>query len=165
LAKYFQPGDIEKAVEKFREYYDKAGVYENVPYSGVTQMLAACMTSGKEIAVATSKPTPSANVVLKHFKLDRYFSFIIGSNLDGTRSRKGEVIRYALDQIDPDRKKRTVMIGDREHDIIGARENGIQSIGVTYSCYGSYDELTQAGAGCVAESMEALERLLLCGTT
>ena len=51
--------------------------------------------------------------------------------------------------------ERAVMIGDRAGDIVGARANGIRSIGVLWG-YGSEEELLRAKPDCVAESMAAL---------
>lgn len=97
---------------------------------------------------------------MAHFKIAGYFTFIAGSNLDGTRGRKAEVIRYALESLNISDLSKAVMIGDREYDICGAKEAGIDSIGVLFG-YGGRDELEKAGADYIVESVEELGRILL----
>ena len=96
--------------------------------------------------------------ILEHFDLLQYFEAVAGSTLDETRTKKGEVIAYALStyHLDP---SETVMVGDREHDVIGARENGLPCIGVLYG-YGSREELTAAGAAALAADLSELSGLL-----
>jgi phosphoglycolate phosphatase len=47
------------------------------------------------------------------------------------------------------------MIGDRSHDMVGARNNGMRAIGVLYG-YGSKDELIGAGASHVCATPAAI---------
>lgn len=155
-----------EAVEKYREYFKPYGVYENKVYEGVDKLLADLKDGGKMVVLATSKPTVFANVILEHFGLTKYFDVISGSELDGSRVKKGDVIAYALEQIakiegaDSIDKSLAVMIGDREHDILGAKENGLDSIGVLYG-YGDRAEHEAAGAGCIVETVEELKSALL----
>lgn len=149
-----------EAVEKYREYFKPYGIYENKVYDGVENMLAELVKCGKKVILATSKPTVFANVILEYFHLDKYFTCAVGSELDGSRVKKGEVITEALRQAGVTDKSLAVMIGDREHDILGAKENGIDSIGVLYG-YGDRAEHDTAGAGIIVESVEALLEYLM----
>ena len=149
-----------EAVEKYREYFKPYGIYENKVYDGVENMLAELVKCGKKVILATSKPTVFANVILEYFHLDKYFTCAVGSELDGSRVKKGEVITEALRQAGVTDKSLAVMIGDREHDILGAKENGIDSIGVLYG-YGDRAEHEAAGAGMIVESVEALLEYLM----
>ncbi len=148
-----------EAVEKYREYFRPYGVYENKVYPGVKNLLEHLKQCGKTVILATSKPTVFADVILEHFGLKRYFDVIVGSELDGSRVKKGDVIAYALEQAGMTDKSQAVMIGDREHDIIGAKENGLDSIGVLYG-YGSMEEFEACGADCIAENVEKLWLIL-----
>ena len=149
-----------EAVEKYREYFKPYGIYENKVYDGVENMLAELVKCGKKVILATSKPTVFANMILEYFHLDKYFTCAVGSELDGSRVKKGEVITEALRQAGGTDKSLAVMIGDREHDILGAKENGIDSIGVLYG-YGDRAEHEAAGAGMIVESVEQLLQLLI----
>ena len=149
-----------EAVEKYREYFKPYGIYENKVYDGVENMLAELVKCGKKVILATSKPTVFANVILEYFHLDKYFTCAVGSELDGSRVKKGEVITEALRQAGVTDKSLAVMIGDREHDILGAKENGIDSIGVLYG-YGDRAEHEAAGAGMIVESVEELLQYLI----
>lgn len=156
----FSEAEAEKAIAAYREYFAETGIFENALYPGIDATLMSLSQSGRRLALATSKPTVYAERILAHFALDRYFAFVAGSELDGTRSRKDQVIEYALDNLGSPPRERALMIGDREHDILGARLAGIDSVGVLYG-YGSLRELTDAGATHIAESVERLS-LLLC---
>lgn len=152
-----------EAVEKYREYFRPCGVYENKVYDGVDKLLTELKASGKMIILATSKPTVFANTILEHFDLMKYFDVVCGSELDGSRVKKGDVIAYALEQVaEKDTgfdKSKAVMIGDREHDILGAKENGLDSIGVLYG-YGDRAEHEAAGADYIVETVEELIKTL-----
>lgn len=148
-----------EAISKYREYFSGTGLYENLEYPGIREMLSSLKAAGKKLYVATSKPELFSKQILEHFHLTEYFEFIGGANMDETRVKKGEVIRYVLEEnglIDLDR---VAMIGDREHDIIGAKENGLDSIGVLYG-YGSREELSAAGADWIVDTVEELGSLL-----
>lgn len=153
-----------EAVEKYREYFRPYGVYENKVYEGVDKLLAELKARGKMIVLATSKPTVFANTILEHFDLMKYFDMVCGSELDGSRVKKGDVIAYALEQVTEKdarfHKSQVVMIGDREHDILGAKENGLDSIGVLYG-YGDRAEHEAAGADYIVETVEELAADLL----
>jgi phosphoglycolate phosphatase len=153
-----------QAVEYYREYYREKGIFENRLYPNITEMLDALLKRGADLYVATSKPTVFALQVLQYFKIDRYFTTIAGSNLDGTRVDKSEVIDFVLSNNEDIDKNRAVMVGDRKHDIIGARTCGLGSIAVTYG-YGSPIELTTAEPTFIVRSVEELSELLLSALT
>jgi len=151
----FSESEAELAIAKYREYFTDKGIFENIPYKGLFEMLENLKNNGITMAIATSKPTVFAKKIAEHFKFNQYFEFIAGSELDGTRSRKAEVIEYVLDSIDPSRQKSAIMIGDRKHDIIGAKEMNIPSIGVTWG-YGSRAELEEAKPSWLVSSFDEL---------
>lgn len=148
-----------KAVEYYRVYFSKTGIYENKLYPGISQLLKKLVNLDKTLAVATSKPTVFAEQILKYFKLFDYFNLVVGSNLDGTRTAKKEIVEYVLDNLDKDNDRNAVMIGDRSYDVIGAKENGISSIGVLYG-YGKTGELEEAGADYLVNTVAELTDLL-----
>lgn len=149
-----------QAVAYYREYYSAKGLFENRVFDGIQEMLLVLKSAGKQLLVATSKPEFFSEQILKRFGIAPYFNFIAGATMDETRTAKSEVIAYALEQIPDVDKKEIVMVGDRHHDIEGAIANGLDSIGVTFG-YGSREELTQAGATYIADSVEELLKLLL----
>ena len=149
----FSHEEAVKSVDYYREYYADKGIYENEVYNGIEAMLQKLSEEGKKIILATSKPEPFAREILRHFGLDKYFLFAAGSTMNETRTNKADVIEYALAECNITDKSSVVMVGDREHDIIGANKNGIDSIGVLFG-YGSREELENAGATYIAESVE-----------
>lgn len=150
--------DAEIAIAKYRERFSAIGLFENEVYAGIPEMLQKLTSEGHILTVATSKPTVYARQILEHFSLSSYFAHICGSNLDGSRVKKGEVIAYALEQNGMPSPSAVKMVGDRKHDILGAQENHIFSIGVLYG-YGSREELTSAAADALADSPAALPGL------
>lgn len=134
-------------VELYRVYYEDRGIFENRVYDGVPEMLETLKNKGVTVLMATSKPEKYANVIAEHFGLLRYFDFIGGACMDGTRTAKDEVIGYVIEAcgISEEERKQAVMIGDRRHDILGAKKTGLHSMGVLYG-YGSREELEEAGA-------------------
>ena len=157
---YSLSGDeAEIAVAKYREYFADKSIFENTIYGGIENLLKNQVTKGKKIALATSKPTVYAEKILKYFNIDMYFSFIAGSELNGTRSKKDAVIQYAMENLRITDVNKVIMIGDKEHDIIGANKVGMDSIGVLYG-YGGFDELSAAGADYIAADVNELEKVL-----
>lgn len=148
-----------EACDYFREYYNVTGLYENSMYEGIDTLLDRLAAAGMNLYVATSKPSPIAQMVLEHFDLARRFLFIGTDTADHRRPTKAAVIEYVMRENGLGRDG-TVMIGDRRHDIVGARTAGIDSIGVLYG-YGSREELESHGATHVAATVKELERLLL----
>ena len=139
-----------EAVRQFRVYYNQmGGILENEVYAGVRELLRDLKQAGKRLMIATSKPQAAAELVMHHFGLDEYVPEIIGGT-DDTRNTKGKGIAYALREfgVDPET---AVMVGDREHDIQGAAENGIPAIGITWG-YGDRAELEGAGAKAVFDT-------------
>ncbi|KOS28322.1 5'-nucleotidase [Bacillus anthracis] len=153
-------GEVERAVFYFREYLKQRGLLENNIYEGIPILLKQLKDTGNRLFIATSKPTIFAEQVIEHFQLTNYFEDIIGSNLDGTRIKKEEIISHILQTNEELNKEEIVMIGDRKHDIIGANQNGIASIGVLYG-YGSETELTEVGATHIAIDVKELHHLCL----
>lgn len=149
-----------EAVSFYREYFSTKGLLENRVYDGVPKLLKELRDNGEKIILATSKPQPFTDRIMKHFDLVKHFEFIAGSNMDGTRSKKADVIEYALQQCNVVDKSKVVMVGDRKHDIIGAKTVGIDSIGVEYG-YGDYEELNSAGATYIAKTVDDLKNILL----
>ena len=146
----FSSEKSELAVQYYREYFSERGLYENEAYDGIADLLTQLKERGKSLIVATSKPESFAIKILQHFKLYDYFDFVAGATMDATRNKKVDIIKYALESCNISEKSSVIMIGDREHDIIGAKENGLDSIGVLFG-YGSYDELKSAGATFIAK--------------
>lgn len=146
---------VEQAVAYFREYLKQSGLLENKVYEMVPCILQELKDEKKRLFVATSKPTIFAKQVLEHFNLSHFFEEIVGSNLDGTRIKKDEIIEYILHTNSELQREEIVMIGDRKHDMIGANCNDVDSIGVLYG-YGSEEELKEAGATHIVKHVEEL---------
>lgn len=132
----------EQALMGYRERFAVKGLYENHVFEGVAETLAELKRRGYRLFVATAKPTVYAKQILEHFDLAQYFTDIYGSELNGERTNKAELIQYILEQ-QKLQADQCLMVGDREHDIFGARQNGIDTIAVNYG-YGSQDELALA---------------------
>ncbi|WP_233183182.1 HAD family hydrolase [Paenibacillus sonchi] len=148
-----------QAVEFYRERYSTLGMFENAVIPGIPELLEELQGRGFDLYVATSKPTVFAEEIIRHYGLDQYFRHVAGSNLDGTRSKKKEVIQYVLDE-QQIAAGTAVMIGDREHDIIGARACGVASVGVLIG-YGSEEELQSAGADYIARNVKEVGDIIL----
>ena len=150
-----------EAVRVYREYFADKGWAENTVYSGIEALLADLVAAGKMLLVATSKPQIFAERILVHFGLDKYFTHICGVALQAPRGySKADVIRDALDRAGVSDLTTAVMVGDRHHDIDGAKVVGIDSIGVLYG-YGDRTEHETAGADAIAESVAELKAMLL----
>ena len=147
----FSDEQCERAVRYYREYFKKSGMFENEVYDGICELLTRLKASGRTLVVATSKPEVFALEILRHFDLYKYFDFVAGATLNDVRNQKADIIKYALETLNITEKKSAIMIGDRKHDIIGAKETGLDSIGVLYG-YGTYDELKNAGATYIADT-------------
>lgn len=157
----FSRADAVTALAFYREYFADKGIFENAVYPDIPHVLAELAARGKRLILATSKPEEYAARILEHFSLNGYFDFVGGASMDETRSKKADVIAYALNScgIGDGGKSTTVMIGDRLHDIVGAKENGLHSVGVLYG-YGSREELTAAGATYIAETVDDILHLV-----
>ena len=148
------------AVDYYREYYRDRGIWENEVYTGIPALLAQLKAAGKRLVLATSKPEEFALQILEHFELMPYFDLVAGSTMDSSRVKKADVITYALDALKLEPGPSIVMVGDREHDVLGAREAGLDCIGVLFG-YGDEPELQTAGAVRIAATVEELAGLLL----
>lgn len=149
---------VERAVSLYRERFADIGLFENTVYPGVEDTLSAVAGSGRRLFVATSKAVVYAERIIDHFKLRIYFERVFGSELDGTRSNKTDLLGYALKttSVDP---SQAIMIGDRSHDMIGARNNKMTAVGVLYG-YGSKQELLDAGAHHICATPQGLPGLV-----
>lgn len=129
-----------QAVNFYRERFKVTGLYENRVFEGVSELLEGLQAQGRTLYIATSKPWEFAREIARHFDFSRHFKVIYGSELDGTRTNKVELIAHLLaeENLDP---AQTLMIGDRKHDLIGARSNGLEAVAVGYG-FGSREELT-----------------------
>ena len=156
----FTEEDALNAITYYREYFSTKGLYENTVYENFEDMLISLKEKNKSLIIATSKPTVFVEKILEHFNLKKYFDFIAGSNLDNTRTKKADVISYALEQQGITEVSEIIMIGDREHDVIGAKALNIESIGVLHG-YGSYDELSNSGANYIVKDVKELHSLLI----
>lgn len=160
----FNTEEVKQAIGFYRERFKKEGMFENELYTDIPSLLDALKKQGYILVVATSKPTVFSEKILEYFKIDCYFDLVVGSNLDGTRSSKTEIIQYILDKYHEYKHSDFVMIGDRKHDIIGANNTGIDSIAVTYG-YGSLEELNQSNFTCIVDNVKSIESILLTRTT
>ena len=149
----FTGEEARRGIDLYREYYRDRGIFENRVYNGMEEMLGTLKQRGKTLVLATSKPEPFAREILEHFHLASYFTYAAGATMDETRVKKEEVIAYAMESCGITDPGQVLMVGDRRHDIEGARANGVDSLGVLYG-YGSREELEQAGACYLAEKVE-----------
>jgi len=145
-------------VRHYRERFADVGWKENTPYTGIGEALGQIAESGIPLHVATSKAQVYAERIVEHFDLARYFGRVFGAELDGTRARKADLLRFAVAETGA--SERSIMVGDREHDVIGARANGLGTVGVTYG-YGTRDELADAGAEVIVDAPHALPDAIL----
>ncbi len=156
----FDEDMVREAIESFREYYREKGIYENRLYPGVPEMLAKLAEKDKKIHLATSKATPFAETILRHFQIDRYFWAVSGATLDGSRVEKKDVLAHLVELSGSLRPRDSVMVGDRKHDVIGARHLGFDSVAVSYG-YGSITELSGEKPTYLVHSVKELSHLLL----
>ncbi len=146
-----------RAVEFYRERYSSVGIYENRLYDGVRELLDFLNGKGYILAVSSSKPERFVLQVLEYFQLDGYFREIVGSEMNGQRTRKSDVIEETLARLGfSDKREQALMIGDKEHDVIGARDAGVDCIAVSYG-YGTMEELTAAEPLKIIHSVKELQ--------
>ena len=157
----FPKEKVMEAVAKYREYFATKGLFENSVYPGIPELLQTLKEKGKHLVVATSKPEEYSIKIIEHFGLSNYFDFVCGSLMDESRSKKAEVIAYALERcgLGEDDKSRVLMVGDRLHDIEGAQQNGLKSCGVLFG-YGSREELEEAGADYIVKDVMDLYKVI-----
>ncbi len=155
---FFSREQSEEAVRYYREYFEVKGIFENEVYPGIPGLLDTLCSQGKRLYVATSKPELYAKKIIGHFGLTRFFAGVYGSNMDGSMTSKTEMIAHLIRHAGC-AAELTVMIGDRKYDILGARENGLCSVGVKYG-YGEPGELEESCPDYIAESVGELTILL-----
>ena len=148
----------------FREFFGVYGWWDNEVYAGIPELLAKLKAAGKTVVLSTSKPDVYSSRILSHFGIDGYFNFSEGATADHTRERKCDVLRYALDAVgvgtDPDELAECVLVGDTKFDAEGARQVGIDCIGVLYG-FGSEADLLSEGATYIAPTVKDVEDILL----
>lgn len=164
---FYQMDDeqADKAIEKYRERFQDQGIFENEVYKGIPEMLRLLQSKGFYLAVASSKPTVYVERILEHFNLRKYFCVVVGSELDGSRVNKEDVMLEALNRLfsyKPIQHSQVYMIGDRKFDIEGARKLKVESVGVAYG-YGDMEELKAAKADYIVRSVEELQKFLMRG--
>lgn len=152
----------EEGIIRYREYYTVQGIFDNSVYEGIISSFKALREAGKKLVIATSKPEKFAKMIAEHFEFAEYFEMICGASMDEKRVEKAEVIAYALDEmgIKAEELDSVLMIGDRKHDILGAKENNLKSMGVLYG-YGDRDELEAAGVDYIVEKASEISDLIL----
>ncbi|WP_294555906.1 HAD hydrolase-like protein [uncultured Mailhella sp.] len=148
-----------KAIEYFQEYYGQQGMYENVPYPGIRELLYAWQAEGRKLVLATSKPEVFAVRILERFDMAGAFLLMAGGDVEEKRVEKQLVIGYAMEKLGLSHGEGCVMIGDRKFDVLGAGVHGIPALGVLYG-FGSREELSEAGASWLAQSVEELGSLM-----
>ena len=156
----FNEEQVIQAIAKYREYYSVIGLKESILYDGIKELIIELTKNNKTVILATAKPQVFSEKILENYGIKQYFKFVSGATLDGSRGKKGDIIRYAIENIGPVNIDECIMIGDRYHDIQGAKENNMKSIGVTYG-FGSEEELKEAGADYIAHNAEELRNILL----
>lgn len=152
--------DSKIAIKKYRERYSDTGIFENELYEGMRDLLEELVEDGRTVIMATSKPENYARRISDFFDITQYFTQICGSEMNGDRQDKSEVIKFVLETQGITEMSSVIMVGDRKHDIIGAHKNKIDSIGVLYG-YGGMHELREAGANYIVESTAELKQLLI----
>jgi phosphoglycolate phosphatase len=157
------PADrVVAVVEHYRGRYETVGLFENGLYEGVVEMLDALAATGVVLGLATAKPEPSARRIIDHFGLADRFAVVAGATYEPGRRTKAEVIAHALGELDVRPGRHVVMVGDRDHDVLAARELGLVSIAAGWG-YGSREELTTAGVDVVAEQPADVVEIVRCG--
>ena len=152
------PADrADEAIRVYRSRYTTIGKFENFPYPGIRELLDSLKSQGHRLFVATSKPEGMSVEILEKFELAQYFELICGATLDGSRSKKEDVINYLLDKTgDMDN---VIMVGDTKFDVLGAKAHGIPTIGVSWG-YGTVEDMVKAGAAGIADTPAQLLEML-----
>ena len=152
--------EAEDATKAFRVYYGETGLFQCKLYDGVCQLLGDLQTAGKKLYIATSKPSVYARKIAEQQGIAGFFTDIVGSHLDNTRSRKADVIRDIVSGLPKGSARACVMIGDKAQDIVGAKANGMDAIGVRYG-FGTEEELRKERPATIVADVEALKHLLV----
>ena len=162
FAEYYNLNEAQtqKAVDFYRERFKEKGMFENKLYEKIPTLLKSLCEHEVKLVIATSKPTVFAKQIIQYFNITHYFDCIVGSNLDGTRTSKTEILQYILNKYHYYKPDEFIMIGDRKHDIIGATNTGIDSIAVTYG-YGSYEELCLCKPTYLVHDIDQINNILI----
>jgi phosphoglycolate phosphatase len=152
--------DVDRAIAAYRERYSTVGMFENVLIPGIDAVLTELVGAGQRLALATSKPEPFAIRILEHFGLRDRFDVVAGATLDNRRRHKDEVVLHALEHLGLPDPRSVLMVGDREHDVVGASAHDVDTIGVLWG-FGSREELARAGAKLLVETVAELRDALL----
>lgn len=155
----FSKEKAQQGLAYYREYFSVKGLFENEVYVGIPELLGDLQASGYKLVLATSKPEKFAKQILEHFDLAKYFHFIGGSDMAESRATKEAVIEYDLAALGNPDPQRCIMVGDRKYDVIGAREYGIDCVGVLFG-YGSREELEETNAAYIVETVAELDTML-----
>ena len=155
----FVEDDLDIAIATYRDHYRRVGLYNNVPFAGIYELLTSLQDRDVVLAVATSKIQPWAHEVLEHFNLRAFFRVVAGASLDGSRDTKAEIIVDCLKELGDVDRSHTLMIGDRRHDVEGAAASDLSCIGVLWG-YGTDEELRSSGAVALARDVSDLELVL-----
>ncbi|WLR42400.1 HAD family hydrolase [Bacillus carboniphilus] len=155
----FNKEKVDIAIGHYRARFKEKGMYENELYPQIPSLLKTLKESDMTLVVATSKPTVYSEQILKHFKVDDYFDLVVGSNLDGTRTSKEEIIQNILNTYYEYQLEDFIMVGDRKHDVIGANQTGIDSLAVTYG-YGSLEELREFSPTYIVNTVDEIKDIL-----
>ena len=147
--------EIKIATASYREYYNKIGLIENVPYEGIKDVLLKIKESGRKLAVTTSKPEKFTIPILDKFGMNGIFDVVAAATLDGKRTTKTDVLEYALEAFNNPDKSKVVLIGDTKFDAEGAKNVGIDCIGVLYG-FGTKESLIEAGVKDIAPTVQEI---------
>ncbi len=156
----FEPAEARRAVDIYHKYFSNKGIFQNTLFPGIQQVLETLYQKEKTIILATSQPTYLAEKITEYLNIKTYFTDIIGSNADGTRMDKREILQHIFDLHTEIPRKSFIMIGDRMHDILGARHHGIDSVWVNYG-YGDDEEKQSSKPTYAIEKVEDLYNLLI----
>lgn len=157
---HFDDEQTKEAIVEYRKYYNTKGIFENRLYDGMKELLQELHRQGYTLITASSKPECYVEIITDYFGVQDCFDVLAGSELDGRRTDKQEVIRYALEKGGITDLSTVLMMGDRHFDVTGAHQAGVQVVGVSYG-FGSRQELEQAGADYVVDTVAQLRELLL----
>lgn len=155
----FSEKDANQAVAYYRERFQDVGIFENRVYDGIPKLLHSLKSKGYKSVIATSKPEQFAKRIVDHFELADCFLLVAGATFDGKISTKSEVIAHAISSLNIENHSRILMIGDRHHDVEGAKAFGMDSLGVLYG-YGNRKELEDAGATYIAKNVSDIEAII-----
>ena len=156
----FSPEVAKNAVAAYRERYNEVGWKENLLFDGIPAVLKALGDAGRKLGVASSKPKVFVERILNLFDIAQYFDVVSGATLDGRISTKAQVLDCALNGLGVTDKAQAVLVGDRMHDVEGAKAHGIDCVGVTFG-FGGRQELAEAGAAYIVDTMDELQAVLL----